>query len=68
MTRFTDEQMRESHARNLPQGLDAASLFYTVCLDVLGYTPLGQIVPDMTEFDAFEERYRQLFERPSERG
>lgn len=59
---FTDEQMRASFAQHQPQNLDADSLFYAVCLDVLGYTPLGQIVTDMTEFDAFEARYRQLFE------
>lgn len=59
--RFTDEQMRASYAQQQAQSLDPDSLFYAVCLEVLGYTPLGQFIFDMSEFDAFEERYRQLF-------
>jgi len=60
--RFTDDQMRESHAKHAQNSVDPDSLFYAVCLDVLGYTPLGHFIRDMSEFDAFEERYKQLFE------
>lgn len=58
--RFTDQQILESHAKQSQGIADSVSLFYAVCLDVLGYTPLGQIVLDMTEYTAFEARYKQL--------
>jgi hypothetical protein len=33
-------------------------VFYAVCQDILGYTPLGQLLPNgMQEFDEFRRRY-----------
>lgn len=58
---YTDEQLRElirKHTENSPHDRDA--VFYAVCLELLGYTPLGQFVPDMTEFNEFERRYQTL--------
>ncbi len=63
---FTDQQILNSHAKNSPQHTDPTSLFYAVCLDVLGYTPLGQCVLDMTEYNVFEARYNQLIPPPKD--
>lgn len=61
--RFTDQQILDAHAMHSLQNTDPTSLFYAVCLDVLGYTPLGQFVFDMTEYDAFAARYEQLIQK-----
>lgn len=59
---FTDQQILDAYAKHSPQNTDPTALFYAVCLEVLGYTPLGQFVLDMTEYDAFEARYEQLIQ------
>lgn len=51
---YTDEQIRESVHKH---GGPSVDVFYAVCLDILGYTPLGQLVPDMSEFNEFTRRY-----------
>lgn len=55
---YTDEQIRESirkHGSGQP-----TDVFYAVCNEILGYTPLGHFVSDMSEFDEFTRRYKQV--------
>jgi len=55
---YTDEQIRESIRKHgIGQSND---VFYAVCHQILGYTPIGQFVPDMSEFDEFTRRYKQV--------
>ncbi|MDR6397927.1 hypothetical protein ACTOWA_00500 [Herbaspirillum seropedicae] len=51
---YTDEQIREAARKYSGQPAD---IFYAVCFEILGYTPLGQLVLDMSEFDEFTRRY-----------
>lgn len=51
---YTDEQIREAARKHSGTPTD---VFYAVCLDILGYTPVGQFVLDMSEFDEFTRRY-----------
>ncbi len=60
---YTDEEIRESFREHSIR--HSNNVFYAVCSDILGYTPLGQFVPDMGEFDEFSRRYKQaLIVRP----
>ncbi|GAA0432570.1 hypothetical protein ACFOY5_20985 [Massilia aurea] len=55
---YTDEQIRQSinkHSNGNPN-----DVFYVVCQEILGYTPLGGFIFDMSEFDEFERRYKQV--------
>jgi hypothetical protein len=61
---FTDERILESYAKHRIGDNDPSSIFYAVCLEVLGYTPLGTIIQDSSEYNAFEERYQHLIGLP----
>lgn len=55
---YTDAELREAAARHQAPSIDPASVFYAVCNDILGYTPLGHLMPNGTaDFDEFHRRY-----------
>ena len=56
--KFTDARILETHARIASEM--AEDPFLAVCNDILGYTPMGPILHDDSEFRAFEARYQQL--------
>lgn len=59
MKQYTDQQLRDAAALHQSMSTDPTMVFYAVCKDILGYTPLGQLLPDgMDEFDEFTRRYR----------
>jgi len=55
---YTDEQIRQAIRKH--RDGQPTDVFYTVCQEILGYTPLGGFIPDMSEFHEFERRYRQV--------
>jgi len=61
MKQYTDQQMRDAAAVHQASTSNPVDVFYAVCLDILGYTPLGQLMPGGTEeFDEFHRRYREV--------
>jgi hypothetical protein len=55
---YTDEQIRESIRKH--GGGQSFDVFYAVCQEILGYTPFGGFISDMSEFDEFTHRYKQV--------
>lgn len=55
---YTDEQIRQSIRKH--GGGQPTDVFYAVCQEILGYTPFGGFISDMSEFDEFSRRYKQV--------
>ena len=63
MLKFTDQQILDAHAKCSRLSTDPDDVFYAVCMEVLGYSPLDRILSDLAECDQFEARYNQLIPR-----
>lgn len=64
---YSDAQILKSIILN--EGTtDSSSLFLAVCLEILGYTPLDQLLvadESRKEYEEFEDRYDTVYSRYS---
>lgn len=56
--KYTDAKILETHAK-IARDM-AEDPFLAVCHDLLGYTPMGVILNDDSEYRAFEASYKRL--------